>query len=324
MNNPNTADDRAVHALSLSGAMCGEYCGDEPGDHNCPDCERVRRGYIADLRAAGWAPREEMPPVERAGEADVVPPPALTEEGRLRAQVELLTEAVERSDGLAQLGARCFRDHHDAQIAEAHAVTEGHRFALSVALGLGTGAPWEAIHERVAELRRVADEEHDTETQQPAPTSRLSGQHADALWDAIAPPGPDRPSYPVQHERVCRVVAAIIDELTPAPVGPPDRATVLREVAEQQEQTAVTDSIRRRRSIATARRLFAVELRRMADEEQPATEARPEVPVHACPGPDDNGISPCCRRPPFEFRGERLTRDPAAVTCPGLVTTKEA
>lgn len=35
---------------------------------------------------------------------------------------------------------------------------EGHRFALSVTFGLGTGAPWDTIHERVAELRRLADE----------------------------------------------------------------------------------------------------------------------------------------------------------------------
>lgn len=53
-------DDRAVQVLSISGAMCG-VCGDEPGDRNCADCERVRRGYIRDLRAAGWAPRDEPP-----------------------------------------------------------------------------------------------------------------------------------------------------------------------------------------------------------------------------------------------------------------------
>ncbi|MFE2019857.1 hypothetical protein ACFW9O_17660 [Streptomyces sp. NPDC059499] len=50
--------------------------------------------------------------------------------------------------------------------------------------------------------------------------------------------------------------------------------------------------------------------------EQPETVAAP-VTIHACPGPDDNGMSPCCHRPPFEFRGERITRDPAFVTCPG-------
>lgn len=44
-------------------------------------------------------------------------------------------------------------------------------------------------------------------------------------------------------------------------------------------------------------------------------------PVHARPGPDDNGISPCCARPPFEFRGERLTRDPAKVTCIAAAVT---
>lgn len=33
---------------------------------------------------------------------------------------------------------------------------EAHRLALSQALGLGTSAPWEAIHERAAELHRGA------------------------------------------------------------------------------------------------------------------------------------------------------------------------
>jgi hypothetical protein len=54
-------DEHAVRVLSISGAMCG-VCGDEPGDRNCADCERVRRGYIADLRAAGWAPAATTPP----------------------------------------------------------------------------------------------------------------------------------------------------------------------------------------------------------------------------------------------------------------------
>lgn len=52
-------------------------------------------------------------------------------------------------------------------------------------------------------------------------------------------------------------------------------------------------------------------------EHQPAAGSTATVLVHACPGIEDNGISPCCLRPPFEFRGERLTRDPALVTCPG-------
>lgn len=52
------ADDTAMQALSDAGAICGE-CGDEPGDRNCPDCERCYRDYVAALRKAGWAPRAE-------------------------------------------------------------------------------------------------------------------------------------------------------------------------------------------------------------------------------------------------------------------------
>jgi hypothetical protein len=40
------------------------------------------------------------------------------------------------------------------------------------------------------------------------------------------------------------------------------------------------------------------------------------VPVHAVPLPGSNGISSCCGRPPCEFVGERVTRNPDEVTCP--------
>lgn len=52
----------------------------------------------------------------------------------------------------------------------------------------------------------------------------------------------------------------------PAPSTPVDVAAVYRKLADEQDATAATDVIRRRRSIATARRVFAVELRRMAEE----------------------------------------------------------
>ncbi|MFF4552754.1 hypothetical protein [Streptomyces sp. NPDC001422] len=42
----------------------------------------------------------------------------------------------------------------------------------------------------------------------------------------------------------------------------------------------------------------------------------PRVVVHAVPEPGSNGISACCNRPPCEFVGERVTRDPNEVTCP--------
>jgi hypothetical protein len=80
MTDPTTTDDYAVRVLSISGAMCGT-CGDEPGDQNCADCERIRRGYIADLRAAGWAPvasavslppADQTAPSRRAGLRDEI------------------------------------------------------------------------------------------------------------------------------------------------------------------------------------------------------------------------------------------------------------
>ncbi|MGW5175864.1 hypothetical protein ACWERY_16070 [Streptomyces sp. NPDC004082] len=52
---------------------------------------------------------------------------------------------------------------------EAGEQTEAYRLALSQALGLGTGAPWDAITERASELRRLADEAQQPETQAPEP-----------------------------------------------------------------------------------------------------------------------------------------------------------
>ncbi|MFH8804096.1 hypothetical protein ACH4F6_31660 [Streptomyces sp. NPDC017936] len=50
--------------------------------------------------------------------------------------------------------------------------------------------------------------------------------------------------------------------------------------------------------------------------EQPETQETTAT-VHAIPLPGSNGISSCCGRPPCEFVGERVTRDPDEVTCRG-------
>jgi hypothetical protein len=61
---------------------------------------------------------------------------------------------------------------------------------------------------------------HDPDAAKAAdPTAGLSVQHADALWDAVAIPGPRTPTFTEQHERVCRVVAGIIDGLTCGQAG---------------------------------------------------------------------------------------------------------
>ncbi|MFL1904791.1 hypothetical protein ACJWDR_37660 [Streptomyces tauricus] len=42
----------------------------------------------------------------------------------------------------------------------------------------------------------------------------LSVQQSDALWDAIAIPGPETPTFVKQHERVCEVVAEMLHHAT--------------------------------------------------------------------------------------------------------------
>ena len=44
-------------------------------------------------------------------------------------------------------------------------------------------------------------------------------------------------------------------------------------------------------------------------------EASPLVPVHQTPRSDDDGMMPCCGRPPIEVLNERMTLDPSLVTC---------
>lgn len=94
-----------------------------------------------------------------SGPDGAVPPPALTEEGRLAARVNVLEETVERARQLADTGAKCLRVNHQGQIEGARVTAEGWRFALSTALDLGTSAPWDAIHDRVKQLHRKTDGE---------------------------------------------------------------------------------------------------------------------------------------------------------------------
>ena len=93
-------------------------------------------------------------------------------------------------------------------------------------------------------------------------TDGLTVQQADALWDAVAIPGPHTPTYPEQHERVCRAVAGILTELPP----PADRAAVIAEaiaaVEDPQERAKTTTGLGL--GWESARDV----LRRMADEAQ--------------------------------------------------------
>jgi len=91
------------------------------------------------------------------------------------------------------------------------------------------------------------------------------------------------------RDRIHAALAALAaaPAVVSAPVQPTDRADVLREIATTLDQLAATDVIRKRRSLATARRLLATELRRMAGEEQPTTETQDDpigVSHELCPG----------------------------------------
>ena len=82
---------------------------------------------------------------------------------------------------------------------------------------------------------------------EPDPTHGLSVQHADALWDAVAIPGPRQATFTEQHERVCRAVAQIIGEVTPvadpepAAQSPADRAALRERIADVLLTTRRTD-----------------------------------------------------------------------------------
>lgn len=178
--------DAVLAELPSAGCLTPEYTD---GPCHCPACDPAahrtdRSAVLADVERAirtatgscGYKAEDgcdfcngvdaALDQVRRMADVGVTPPPALTEKGRLRAQVQVLQQDAERDQGLAKVGARCMREGHQGLIESGRATVEGHRFALSVALDLGTGAPWDAIHERVKGLRRMADE---TATETPTP-----------------------------------------------------------------------------------------------------------------------------------------------------------
>lgn len=183
---------------------------------------------------------------------------------------------------------------------------------------------WEAdrVRSLIADLETAVEGRAAMRAAVPAPapasqTHGLSVQHADALWDAIATPGPDRPTFVEQHEGVCRVVAGIIGELTPGAEPPADRAALrdritaaiksvpgyyLTDDEAREAADAVlavlpppADRAAEEHRLALSRALGlgtgapwdaiherVADLRRMADEAQPATQAACTCGETAC------------------------------------------
>lgn len=124
---------------------------------------------------------------------------------------------------------------------------------------------------------------------------------------------------------------AFVDAVLAVLPEPADRATVLTEAADAvfaldydvmvgEEGDENLGSMREAWDLGT---IHAEKLLRRLAGEAPTT-TKPEthgpetaVTMHAIPLPGSDGISACCGRPPCEFVGERVTRDPAKVTCTG-------
>jgi hypothetical protein len=219
-----------------------------------------------------YVPVEITPPAAvlpaPVDQAAVMPPPALTEVGRLRSRVQVLEEEAERNEGLAKVGARCMREGHQGLVESGRVIIEGHRFALSVKLGLGTGAPWDAIHERVASLRRMADEAQPAETEATVPVCICGHPEARHFEDVCQTCGCGDYLEP-------RDAAEVIARWRQAALKVRDgeRAAVLREAADwytQQGKVVLAAS----QVAADLRRRADAELRRMGDETQP-DEAQP-------------------------------------------------
>lgn len=222
---------------------------------------------------------------------------------------------------------------------------EEHRLALSMALGLGTGAPWDAIHDRVTELGLPPLAE-DPVAQRlglvPAPVDRATlvgilAVHAEQLAATLRSnastgipqlrAGVERSADLMDlHRRqllagqwtgdVRQMLTAMLEDITEA--TPADRAAVLREAAEALGRIDYdTDS--NDYGYDTYRDAWnggvmdaAAELRRVAAETPNTTV---EI-VHGCP-PDGSGLTPCCGRTPFELPlGDRISSE-APITCPG-------
>lgn len=187
---PEPTDQTAAPSLSAAERQFLAFALGLVGDHLA-----FRPDEFTDENRAALETLRRM-----AAESTVTPPPALTEVGRLRAQVQVLQRDAERDRGLAKVGARCMRVGHQGLIEQGRVVLEGWRFALSTALALGTGAPWEAIHERVKELRRMAAEEQPAETH--------SCRNCDGVDPDTCLNNPDRPKSPMDPVHILGIDAA--------------------------------------------------------------------------------------------------------------------
>ncbi|MEU9310907.1 hypothetical protein [Streptomyces sp. NPDC048256] len=198
--------------------------------------------------------------------------------------------------------------HHDECMARAEAEraaadpAEAHRLALSEALGLGTGAPWDAIRERATEMAAAAVRVPATD--RTALTERITKAVQGVL--------------PMSSSLACEVVADAVLAVLPAPA---DRASVLRDA-----ETALRTEAKRltcefndsdilhedgpaatvatwKRAADLLRRLAAEPAADTPDQTQDGHVCKPGASTYFCPtsGQTESdchgGFDQCCDRP---------------------------
>jgi len=198
---------------------------------------------------------------------------------------------------------------HAALDAVLPAPAEEHRLALSDALGLGTGAPWDAIHDRATELGLPPLDQD--------PVARRLGLVAeyratvlrDFLWRLEQSAGDATAEKFLDDNPELRRMAA---ESAPALCAECGHPEAVHEDGEDPVSpgrcTACPDGGEDWHNWEAA-------------EPAPAVAQQPEV-VHGCP-PDGSGLTPCCGRTPFELPLTDRISSEAPITCTGPAAAQQ-
>jgi hypothetical protein len=185
---------------------------------------------------------------------------------------------------------------------------------------------------RRAELRRLADETQDTQPATACGREAVLNKAALHLYTALFPA-----VYADMGQKAAEGVNRAVSELrrladddrhpAPGPTALDDaiaalqaRATALSVEAEAEMRSDLEERAQTWHEAAELARRVGRKAAHRARPGGPAdtpTTKEAQRPVHAVPLPGSNGLSSCCGRPPCEFVGERVTRDPDEVTCPG-------
>lgn len=193
----------------------------------------------------------------------------------------------------------------------AGSAVDAHRLALSEALDLGTGAPWDAIHERMTELRRLAAEAHDGDG--PSMASRIRNLHQ---------PMQRGPFTICAHcsgwdgKWQCRGVVTDYPCPTVRALEGTEPAAVAVHLGGKANAEDCPGCKAERRNLPYPFLCPAPSAVLPVGSAEPQDETRVREVVHGCP-PDGSGLTPCCGRTPFELpRTDRISSE-APVTCAG-------